>query len=258
VRGPGTTGGTTPRREGPAAAPTCTDERARTCGRMRSATLVTGWSARVSTVRATCTHMGASAEARGRRRGLRCLRAPTDSRRRRVLRRQRRRGPPQRKAPPDGHRLPRAGPHRRAHPRRLQPGRGTPLGRADGGQAADPRGAPSPVTRRRRGTDDAGHGAVGRAPRRPGRAGQRAMGGQPAPPMGFLHAGRPQHPAVQPAAVDARLRRRLRPGARAGAPARARARRALLGAGRALSAGRAGARVPRGGRAGHALVLVLR
>ena len=64
---------------------------------------------------------------------------------------------------------------------------------------------------------------------RPGQAGQRALGGQPGQPLGLVHAGRPHHPAVQPAAGDAGLGGRLRAGARARAPAGARARAGLLG-----------------------------
>ena len=163
----------------------------------------------------------------------------------------RRRGPSQCPAPADGDGLPRAGPHRGAHPGRVQSRGGAPLGGADGREAADPRGAPSAVARRGRRADGARPRALGRPLRRRGRAGQRPVGREPAPPVGFLHAGRPQHPAVEPAAVDAGVRRRLRARARARPPDRGRPRRAVLGAGRPLPARGAGPGLPGGRRAGQ-------
>ena len=142
---------------------------------------------------------------------------------------------PSRRGPP----LPPAAPHRLGLPRR----------RADRGpdpRARSPaRRRPSGSTRwcrrlerseaRRKPSDDElmtpRPPAEPRAPRRPGRPRVGALGRQSAVALGFLHAGDRHHPAVQPAAGDARVGGRLRPGARARAPARARARRRRSGPG---------------------------
>ena len=97
--------------------------------------------------------------------------------------------------------------------------------------------------------DDPRARAVRRPPRRAGRAGQRALGGQPAPALGLVHAGRP-HASGCPAGCRAmpeyvvdyvlvhELAHLLEPSHDD----------ALLGAGARLPAGRAGAGLPRGRR----------
>src|SRR3954466_548181 len=87
--------------------------------------------------------------------------------------------------------------------------------------------------------------AVGALSRRSCRAPERALGQQPAQPLGFVYARRRHHPTVRATARHARLGGRLRPAARADAPAGTRSRAVVLETGQPLPQDRARPRLPR-------------